>query len=88
MTHDHRWNIILDIYYSLALLHTHNRSLGPWAPSRSNDRSVNFRRIEIIVYWSCNHHMTFSRVLASLEHYRESLSDKSPILPLLQLKHA
>ena len=46
-----------------------------------------FSRLEIIVYWPCNHHMTFLRALASLKQYRESLPDRSLILLLLQLKN-
>ena len=39
---------------------------------------VNFPRSESLVYWPCNHHSAFLRVLASHAWYRESFLDRSP----------
>ena len=65
-------------------------------PSMSRSRSmdliysdgtcVNFQRLKNLVYWLYNHHMIFSRALASLARYRESFSDRSPIFSLFQIQ--
>ena len=40
----------------------------PWM-----DSVLIFRKLISLVYWTCNHHMTFFHVLASLIRYRKSL---------------
>ena len=46
-------------------------------PSRLTCDALIFLKLEIVVYWLCNHHMIFLRTLTSLVRYRKLLPVKN-----------
>ena len=55
----------------------------PVGPIPCDGQCLIFGKLIRLVCWSWNHHMTFPHDLDSLARYRESLPDRSSILPLL-----